>query len=156
MTRLVRLLVRLAAGSALALPLITAAPAEAVTIPTVVAVRAAHHPGYDRFVLQFSGGLPTVRAAWKTRIIQPQTGRPVALAGHAFALVSMTPAQGHTNAGRVTLPRRITFGLPNLRSLVVTEDFEAHVSIGLGMQRHTSLHIFRLTSPSRVVIDVGT
>ena len=38
----------------------------------------------------------------------------------------------------------------------MTEDFEAHVSIGIGVQRHTSLHVLRLTSPSRIVIDVAT
>ena len=155
MTRLLRSLARLVVGSLVALPLVVPSPAAGVTIPTVVAVRAAHHPGFDRLVLQFSGGLPTVRAAWKTQLTWPQTGRPVAIAGHAFALVSATPAQGHTNAGRVTLPPRITFALPNLTELVVTEDFEAHVSIGLGLQRHTSLHVVRLTSPSRLVIDVG-
>ncbi|MDX6211016.1 MAG: hypothetical protein QOF82_103 [Frankiales bacterium] len=153
---MLRLLARLVAGSALALPLIAVAPAGAVTIPTVVAVRAAHHPGYDRLVLQFSGGLPaTVHAAWKTQILHPQTGLPVPIAGHAFAEISATPAQGHNNAGHVTLARRITFALPNLTQLVVTEDFEAHVTVALGLQRHTSLHVVRLTSPSRLVIDVG-
>ncbi|MDX6205798.1 MAG: hypothetical protein QOF39_1855 [Frankiales bacterium] len=153
---LARLLARLIAGSTLALPLIATAPAAAVTIPTVVAVRAAHHPGYDRLVLQLSGGLPTtVHAAWKTQILHPQTGLPVPIAGHAFAEVSATPAQGHSSSGHVTLARRITFALPNLTELVVTEDFEAHVTIALGLQRHTSLHVTRLTSPSRLVIDVG-
>jgi hypothetical protein len=155
MSRLPRLLARLVAGSAMALPLVAAPPAGAVTIPTVVAVRAAPHPGYDRLVLQFSGGLPTVHAAWTQQLTWPQTGRPVAIAGHAFALVSATPAQGHTFSGHQTLPSRMTFALPNLTELVVTEDFEAHVSIGLGLQRHTSLHVFRLTSPDRLVIDVG-
>jgi hypothetical protein len=157
MARLLRLLTVLVAGSALTLPLIAGPPAGAVTIPTVVAVRAAHHPGYDRLVLQFSGGLPTtVHAAWKTQILHPQTGLPVPIAGHAFAEVSATPAQGHSSSGHVTLARRITFALPNLTELVVTEDFEAHVTVALGLQRHTSLHVFRLTSPSRLVIDVGT
>ena len=75
MTRSLRLLARLLLASALVLPLIAVVPpAVAVTIPTVTAVRAAHHPGYDRLVLQFSGAVPTVRAAWKTRIIDPETG----------------------------------------------------------------------------------
>jgi hypothetical protein len=122
-----------------------------------VAVRAAHNPGYDRLVLQLSGGLPsTVHAAWKTKILHPQTGLPVPIAGHAFAEISATPAQGHSSSGHVTLARRITFALPNLTELVVTEDFEAHVTVALGLQRHTSLHVSRLTSPSRLVIDVGT
>jgi hypothetical protein len=157
MARLPRVVTILVAGTALVLPLAVAPQAAAApVIPTVVAVRAAHHPGYDRLVLQFSGGLPTVRAAWKTQLTWPETGLPVAIAGHAFALVSATPAQGHTDAGHLTLPRRMTFALPNLTQLVVTEDFEAHVSIGLGLQRHTSLHVVRLTSPSRLVIDIGT
>jgi hypothetical protein len=155
MARSLRVLARLLAGPGLVLPLAVAVPpAAAVTIPTVTAVRAAHHPGYDRLVLQFSGALPTATAAWKPYIVNPETGSRVAVAGHAFALISMTPAQGHTDTGHVTLPRRVTFALPNLTQLVVTEDFEAHVSIGLGLQRHTALHVQRLTSPSRVVIDV--
>jgi hypothetical protein len=149
-------LATIVAGAAMALPLVAAAPAGAVTIPTVVAVRAAHHPGYDRLVLQLSGGLPTtVHSGWKSQILHPQTGLPVPIAGHAFAEISATPAQGHSDSGHVTLPRRITFALPNLTELVVTEDFEAHVTVALGLQRHTSLHVSRLTSPSRLVIDIG-
>lgn len=150
------LLARLLAGSALALPLTAAPSAEAVTIPTVVAVRTGHHPGFDRLVLQFSGGLPTaVHAAWKSQILHPQTGLPVGIAGHAFAEVTATPAQGHSSSGHVTMLRRITFALPNLTGLVVTEDFEAHVTLALGLQRHTALHVTRLTSPARLVIDVN-
>jgi hypothetical protein len=156
MTRSLRVLARLTVCSVLALPVASAVPAGAVTIPTITVVRAAHHSGFDRLVLQLSGGLPTVRAAWKSQITNPQTDARIPVAGHAFALISMTPAQAHTNAGTSTMARRMTFALPNLTQLVVTEDFEAHVSIGLGLQRHTSLHIVRLTSPSRVVIDIGT
>ena len=153
MARSLRLL---AASLGLILPVVAVVPpAVADVTPTVTAVRAAHHPGYDRLVLQFSGALPTVRAAWKPAIINPQTGQRIAVAGHAFALIIMTPAQGHTDAGRITLPR-MTFALPELKQLVVTEDFEAFVGIGIGVQRHTSLHVSRLTHPSRIVIDVAT
>src|SRR3954453_21297609 len=155
MDRALRVLTLLLAGAGPVPPLPVVVPAPgAVTPPAVTAVRAAHHPGYDRLVLQFSGAVPTVSAAWKAHIVNPETDARIAVAGHAFALISMTPAQGHTDAGHVTLPRRITFALPNLTQLVVTEDFEAHISIGLGLQRHTALHVQRLTSPSRVVIDI--
>ena len=47
----------LAAGLVMAAAVpVTAAPP---SVPTLVAIRAAHHPGFDRIVFQFTGGLPT-------------------------------------------------------------------------------------------------
>ena len=149
MARSLRLPGTMLASLGLILPLVAVVPpAVADPTPTVTAVRAAHHPGYDRLVLQFSGAVPTVRAAWKPAIIDQNTGKRIAVAGHAFALITMTPAQGHTDAGRITLPGNIKLALPELKQLGITEDFEALVSIGIGVQRHTSLHISRLTTPA--------
>lgn len=150
----------LAAAAVLVLPtgpVVATQSAGAVLVPTVVAVRAAHHPGYDRFVLEMSGGLPgTVRTAWKSRIASPQTDRTIPLAGNAFLELHLTQAQGHTNAGVTTVPRAMTFALPNITQLAVAEDFEAHLVIGFGVQRRAAVHVFRMTHPSRVVLDLAT
>lgn len=152
MTRAVRRVAALLA-TGLLLPVVAVAPASAVTIPTVVTVRAAHHAGYDRLVLQLSARPATVQLGWKTRLTWPQTGKPVAIAGAAFLELHLAPAQAHSNSGHDTIARRTTFALPDLVEMVVTEDFEGHVLLGLGLQRRTPIHVFRLTNPSRVVLD---
>ena len=43
---------------ALLAPALAADPAPAAPVPTLVGIRAAHHPGFDRVVFEFRGGLP--------------------------------------------------------------------------------------------------
>jgi hypothetical protein len=40
-------------------------------------------------------------------------------------------------------------------ALVVPGDYEAVLSVGVGMRRQTWVKVFTLTAPTRVVIDVG-
>src|SRR3954453_23049669 len=64
-SRTLSLLVLLVPGLAL---LAAPAPAAPVT-PTLVAVRAAHHPGFDRVVFVFRGGLAASRRVGYVRTL---------------------------------------------------------------------------------------
>lgn len=133
------------------------AVSQAQTTSTLVAVRASHHSGFDRLVLQFTGAVPTHRTlAWVDRVIADPSGRTMRVAGHAFAQLRLSPAAAHTDQGATTVARRFTFALPNITQVVISGDFEAVLSVAIGAQRRTTAHVTTLTSPSRVVVDLTT
>jgi len=125
--------------------------------PLLVGIRAAHHSGFDRIVFQFSGVVPTRRqVGYVDRLIHDPSGRPASIAGRAILRVSFYRAAAHDHAGRLTAPTRTAFDLPNIMAVVRSGDFESVVSYGIGLAKRTPVHVFTLTRPSRVVIDIGT
>ena len=135
----------------------TAGASTTTSTPTLVAIRAAHHSGFDRIVLQFSGGLPHDRdVTWVDQVIRDGSGAPLRLAGHAFLNDRLENADAHTDAGEPTIVPRRTYALPNITQSAVAGDFEGVVNLGIGVQRQTAKHVFTLSSPSRLVIDVST
>lgn len=154
---------RLLVGTLLAATLITSvavAPATAATTPfhALTGIRVGRHATYDRVVLDFAGGAPTASHRYVTRFVAP-SGKTVTVLGPTHLLVTMHPAYGYNvNTGRRTYhgPQKFrTFALCNVRQVAIVEDFEGYLSIGLGMHHRSWVHVFRLTHPSRVVIDVG-
>lgn len=125
------------------------------TVPTLVGIRAAHHPAFDRIVFDFSGGLPAGRrAAYVPALVGDPSGRPVPVAGRAILQVRFERANAHDAAGRSTAPERIAFGLPNAVTAVRAGDFEAVTTYGLGLAARQPFRLFTLTRPDRVVLDV--
>lgn len=124
--------------------------------PTLVGIRAAHHPTYDRIVFDFRGGLPeNVDVEYVPQLIADGSGAPVPVAGRAILQVAMSAAQAHDEAGHVTAPARVAFALPNIITAVESGDFEAVTTYGIGLTQRQSFHVFTLTAPDRVVIDIG-
>jgi Sporulation and spore germination len=143
------LLVLATAGAA------SAAPAQ-VSTPTLVGIRAAHHPTFDRIVFDFQGGLPAGRQAeYVPELIGDASGLPVPVAGRAILRVRFEPAQAHTEAGNPTAPNRVAFALPNIITAVQSGDFEGVTSYGIGVASRQSFTMFTLTGPDRVVVDIG-
>lgn len=129
----------------------------ATTPPRLVAVRAAHHPGFDRVVFEFSGSVPSRRnVRYVSRLVADPSGKPVRIAGRAILEASFSPATAHTAAGAFTAPGRIAYALPNVITVVRSGDFESVLSYGIGLAKRTSFHVFTLGHPSRVVIDIAT
>ena len=146
-----------AAGSAVAVVSHPAASHTmgATVVPRLVAITAGHHPGYDRVVFRFSGPVPARRnIGYVSRLIADPSGRRIAIAGRAILEVSLSLAAAHTATGAGSAPDRIAFALPNVMTAVRSGDFESVVSYGIGLTARASFHVFTLTSPSRVVIDV--
>lgn len=141
----------------LAAGLVAGAPAAAAPpVPVLVAVRAAHHPGRDRVVFEFRGGLPAHRdVAWVSRLSADASGLPVVVPGRAVLRVRFSSAQAHDDAGRATTPGRLALGLPEAVSLVRAGDVEGVLTHGLGVERRTSAQVTTLRHPDRVVVDVG-
>ena len=130
-------------------------PVEAApSTPTLVGVRAAHHPGFDRVVFEFRGGLPTTRRArYVDRLVGDASGLPVRIAGRAVLRVSFSPANAHDASGPTVRQRR-AFALPNVLTTVQAGDFEAVTTYGIGLAKRTPFRVFTLRNPSRVVVDV--
>jgi hypothetical protein len=79
----------------------------------------------------------------------------VALRGTKRIRIVIRKARGHTQGGTNLLPRVRTPLCPNLRQIKTAGDFEGVVSFGLGLSRKTGFRVFRLTSPTRIVIDIA-
>jgi hypothetical protein len=127
------------------------------TASRLIAVRAAHHPGFDRLVFEFSGPPPSrQRVRYVNRLIADASGRPVPIAGRAILVASFFPATARGRADSVTGPERVAFALPNVMTVVRAGDFESVLSYGVGLAKRTTFRVFTLTRPSRVVIDIDT
>ncbi len=142
-----------AAGAALTHP--AAAPP---TTPQLVAVRAASHPGYDRVVWEFRGGLPAQRTVgYVDQLTGSASGLPIRIAGDAVLKVSFSAADAHdpTTGAPTAAPSRLVTGLPNVVEVVRSGDFEAQVDYGVGLARRQDWTVFTLSNPSRFVLDIG-
>jgi hypothetical protein len=132
-------------------------PSQQPAIPTLVAIRAAHHaettPKYDRVVFEFSGPVPYLRIEYVTELIADGSGAPVRISGKAILSVQFTPAQAHTDRGKATAPNNINLKLPLVKQIVSAGDFEAVVTYGIGLARKAEARILTLGNPLRVVID---
>lgn len=120
-------------------------------------VRAAAHTGYDRIVFEFSGKLPSAtHVQWATKVVRDGSGETVPAFGGAFLQVGLTGVTGLTSAHTSTFgAANRTYALPNLAQVVHAGEFEGVVSFGVALMARTSYRVSTLTSPSRVVIDVG-
>src|SRR4051794_27837643 len=129
------------------------APAAPAT-PTLVAIRAAHHPGFDRVVFVFRGGLPASRRVGYVRtLVADPSGLPVRVAGRAVLQVSLSAARARDAGGPTAASRRV-FTTPNVVTTVRSGDFEGVLTYGIGLAKRTPFHVSTLRRPSRVVVDV--
>lgn len=148
----------LLAGTAVA-----AMPASAAAVPAIPAltnVRTGANPGFDRVVLDLTAGsAPAVSYQLVDELTADPSGEIVWLTGQYFINVSATPAAAHDDNGAPTYPGPQKFRTRNLRNVMavaVTGDFEGHLTVGLGVRSRTTVNVFTLTGPNRVVIDVAS
>jgi hypothetical protein len=133
----------------------TTAAAAPSPVPTLIGIRAAHHPTFDRIVFDFRGGLPASRrAGYVSQLTGDPSGLPVPVAGRAILQVRFSPADAHDGAGHATAPDRIAFPLPEIITAVRGGDFEAVTTYGIGVAQQQPFRTFTLTHPDRVVVDV--
>jgi hypothetical protein len=106
------------------------------------------HATFDRLVIRARSARPGYDVRYVRRVFADPSGNPVRLRGTKRLLLVSHNATGHA------LPRVKTPLCPNLRQVKVAGDFEGVVSIGLGLARKTGFRVFRLTGPTRIVVDV--
>ena len=146
----------LSAGTITAATAGTSAGTTAPVVPALTQITAAHHPGFDRVVFQFRGGVPVQHTArYVSQVIADPSGLPVTVTGGAKLLVRFSPATGHNAQGMVTYgAAQRTYTLPEVIGVVKAGDFESVLSFGVGLAKAEPFRMFTLTEPSRVVIDI--
>jgi hypothetical protein len=118
------------------------------------AIAAGCHPTYDRFVIRARLAKPGYDVRYVSKVIADGSGATVHLLGTKRIHVVIRDARAHTSGGTPLLPSVLTPLCPNLRQVKDAGDFEGVVSFGLGLRKKTGFRVFRLTAPTRVVVDV--
>jgi len=120
----------------------------------VFGIATACHARFDRLVVRGRFGTPEYAVRYVRRIRSDGSGQVVRLLGRKRLRVVLRNARAHTDAGAPLIPGAQTPLCPNLRQVKLAGDFEGVVTFGLGLRRRTGFRVFRLTDPTRVVIDV--
>ena len=121
--------------------------------PTVTAVRAGGHTGFDRFVMEFSSpilGYTVTPQSSPVFTLDPK-GTKVTLDGTAGVLITVKPENWQTYQG----PAGMRPGLPFLKQARMVQNFEGTMQWGLGIQGSPCLNVTTLKSPPRLVVDVA-
>lgn len=124
----------------------------------LTAVRTGEHSGYDRVVFQFSKELPGYTVGRVQAVYSDPKGSPVPLAGQSYLRVvfhgtsAVCPQPPHPI---YTGPAVLTPYYPELLTVSAAGDFEGVLSFGIGLAAQGGYHVFTLTSPHRLVIDVS-
>lgn len=140
---------------------LTGGGAEASASPTsstLTRITTGWHEKFDRVVLEFDGPAPVPSARYVDQIHQDACGTPIPVKGNAFLQVALQGATTHDDEGRAAFPTsRIvdTSTLTNIREVVFAGDFEAVVTLGIGVDNRADYQLFALSNPTRVVVDVG-
>jgi hypothetical protein len=125
-------------------------------VAILLAVRAARHDGFERIVFEFAGAtLPGYKVSYIDRPVrQCGSGEVVSLPGDGWLEIKLQPAYAHTEEGRPTVSRVMDVGLPNIRRLTLTCDFEADVTWVGGLLSPNDYRVAELRNPARLVVDV--
>lgn len=116
-------------------------------------IRVGRHATFDRVVLDLTGPAPqTSHVTRPSHLTADPSGKRISLPGNRFLNVATQQAQASAYQGRRKFS---TPQLRNVRAVTITGDFEGVLSIGLGLRHQTWTHVFTLTNPTRLVIDVG-
>ncbi len=122
------------------------------------AVRVGAHPeqgGWDRIVFEFADTLPAGEIKYVDSASQCGSGAPVSIPGATAILeVTFQPANAHTDAGQATTPRQIAGPGGVILQAQSICDFEANVGWAVGVKSKQRFKVTRLSSPTRLVIDI--
>ena len=118
-----------------------------------ITARAGEQDGYDRFVLQLDGIVPTytVKRQPKPVFVLGASGQSVTLSGTAGVLVSIFSATGGTTFTGETDLIHPEFRI--LKEARQVQDFEGHVQWALGLSQPACMRAFTLSDPARLVVD---
>lgn len=129
--------------------------------PVLVAVTKGAHPGYVRYVFEFTNNDPqghsplVARPAWdvryvpKSEAVMDGSGEPVPVGGREPLHIRFDGAAMHWDDGRSSLSRSV----PDHDPLVFGGDFEGTVAWFLGLDKQEPFRVF-FTDNNKVVVDV--
>lgn len=132
-------------------------PAAAAGTPVLDQVQVTGTDYFDRVTFTFAGNaLPGYHIEYIDQPVrQCGSGDVVPLAGQGWLLVRFSPARAHTEQGDSSVePRALSPGLPLLKGMALTCDFEGQVAWVLGLASPNRYRAVELGSPTRLVIDI--
>lgn len=118
-------------------------------------VRVGQQSGYDRFVIEFGGGVPSysVTPQPNTTFTRSPKGDQVTLEGTSGVLIVIHAVTNWTSySGPSGFHPRYTY----LRQAVLVENFEGYQQWALGFSGSPCLRVAAFSSPSRLVVDIAT
>jgi hypothetical protein len=118
------------------------------------AIATGCHATFDRFVVRARLATPGYSVRYVSKVVADGSGKTVQLLGTKRIHVVVRDARAHTSGGGSLLPGTLTPLCSNLRQAKLAGDFEGVVSFGLGLRRKTGFRVFRLSAPTRIVVDV--
>ena len=132
--------------------------------PVLLGVRTGSHPGYTRYVFDFTNDDPeghspagSARPAWDVRyvprseVIQDGSGDPVPVGGAVHLRIRFDGAAAHYEDGSSS----IRYGLDAHAPLAFGGDFEGRVVWFLGLERQQPFTV-SFVAPDKVAVDVAT
>jgi hypothetical protein len=123
-------------------------------VPVVTAITVAGHPecGYDRVVLTLSGKTPSYTIRSVGKVLADASGKPIALPGTRYLLITMRPTQAHKDTGDATVRGGVvSLDLPTLAGYALAGDSEGVVTVAVGLRGTTGIRVGEL--PGRVYVD---
>jgi hypothetical protein len=119
-------------------------------IVNVTAVRVGAHPGYNRFVIEFNGAVPTYSVAPQPNSRFPLTpkGGTVELEGVGGVLITVQHINWTAYAGPTSSRPEFAY----LREARLIQNFEGVQQWGLGIAGSPAIRVFTLTSPARLIV----
>lgn len=125
--------------------------------PVMTGIRVGRHATFDRVVIDLKGKRPGYGVRYVSVVRNDASGKVITMAGRYYLMIRLTPTNAHdpqTGTSTYTGPRKFWVGYPELRQVAFAGDFEAVVSVALGLARRNGFHVFTLTDPRRVVVDI--
>jgi hypothetical protein len=128
-------------------------------VPRLIGIRSAAHPaeGFDRIVFDFSSTLPGYEVRYVDQPIADGSGEPVAVPGRRYLQIVFRPAQAHNDSGtQAVAPQAKTLDYPMMRAYAITGDFEAVLTVVLGLDDVVGYRVGELPGvPGRIYVDVA-
>jgi hypothetical protein len=128
------------------------------SLANVTDVRVGTAAGYDRFVIQFDGPVPTysITPQNSSAFMQDVSGQTLQLQGSSGIKIVVHGASGTEVNGKRTFigSQDQKPGYPVLKEARQVGDFERTFTWGLGLSQPACLHVSTLTGPDRLVVDV--
>lgn len=132
----------------------------------VLGVRAATHPGFDRFVVDLGDGpIPSWTESVQTEPLtccgDETSEHVVPIVGKSYLKIRLSPASSfdfNSQTSLYTSPRHGVYNFPSLKGqglTSVTDPEDRAFHIGLALGDHSSYKIFKLAAPNRLVIDIS-
>ncbi len=139
-------------------------PSGSLRAAVVKEIRTGRHAGFDRVVIEFQGAPGTWRTSYQNEVLEDPTGNKLPVQGNRFLVVvvqnatfdnafqtdASVPHASYAGARAIT-----PTGLGNVRQIVRAGDFEATLSLAVGLDKQTGVRVQRLDGPARLVIDIA-